>query len=425
MAKNPDGKKIAVVGGGISGVSAAKMLSKAASVTVYEQYSKIGGLIRCDLLEEGLYHKLGGHVFNTKSPAVAEWFWAHFDKEKEFHQLTRDARILFGSHLMGYPLENHLYQLPEATIKAVTGELLAKVARGREAAPANFKEALLNIFGPTLCETYFFPYNEKIWRTDLATIPTGWLEGKLPMPDVAEILQSNILRRAETSMVHAKFYYARENGSQFVIDRLAEGLDIRLSSPVRNLQRVTGGKWMLNGNQEELYDSVVYTGDIRSLPGLLPEADSLSAMERIKGLRTRGITNVFCECDPTTVSWLYLPDRHLAANRIIYTGAFSPANNQKTDRMTCVVEFVYGEDEAAIERDIKQLPGNLRRLAINHVRDAYVIQEQDTREQIATIKSWAHEQGIYPLGRFGEWEYYNIDKAIEAGLILANADAFE
>jgi len=411
--------KIAVIGGGISGISAARMLQAKAEVTVFEQHDKIGGLIRCDDLPEGLYHKLGGHVFNTKSAEVADWFWKHFDKNNEFYHLTRDARILFGSELVGYPLENHLYQLSESTANSVVADLLAKIACSDKTVPANFKDALLRIFGPTLCETYFFPYNEKIWRTDLATIPTGWLEGKLPMPSVAEILQSNIHRKQESGMVHAKFYYAKKGGSQFVIDRLAEGLNIRLSTPVTQLRQMPGGGWTINNNAAEVFDQVVTTGDIRDLGHLLPEVENLASYQKLKGLRTRGITNVFCECDPTTVSWLYLPERNLAANRIIYTGAFSPANSH-TNRMTCVVEFVYGEDEAIIARDIKALPGNLRRIATNHVCDAYVIQDQDTRDIIAGIKRLLEARGLYSVGRFAEWEYYNIDKAIEAAMNLAS-----
>lgn len=420
MSNKPK-KRIAVVGAGISGVAAAKMLSEHADVVVFEQNEKIGGLIRCDNLPEGLYHKLGGHVFNTKSPAVAEWFWRHFDRDKEFYVLNRDARILFGDAEVGYPLENHLYQLPEAMIQQVMTDLLGKVSEKSATVPANFKEALLSIFGRTLCEQYFFPYNEKVWRTDLAGIPTGWLEGKLPMPDIKEILLSNILRKAESGMVHSKFYYAKEGGSQFIVDRLAQGLDIRLRSPVRSLAKTTEGRWQINDAIDLVFDRVVLTADVRTLGDLLPELAEFAPWRAVREHRTRGITNVFCECDPTEVSWLYLPEAKYAANRIIYTGAFSPANN-KTPRMTCVVEFVYGESEERIEKDLAALPGRLRRVAINHVKDAYVIQAEDTRAKINEIKMWCQAHRLDLVGRFAEWEYYNIDKAIEAAMNVLRVD---
>lgn len=408
--------KIAIIGGGISGVSAARMLSTNAEVVVFERQDKIGGLIRCDNLNEGLYHKLGGHVFNTKSAAVSKWFWSHFDKDKEFYQLNRNAKILFGSDIVGYPIENHLYQLPGEVVSATLNDLLA--GRLARITPGNFKEALLDIFGPTLCSLYFFPYNEKIWRKDLAEIPVGWLEGKLPMPDVLEILHSNIFRKQENKMVHAQFYYPKEGGSQFIVDRLAKGLDTRLLSPVFNIEQTTGSKWLINGNSSEPFDRVICTADIRSLARMLPAAGDHPAMNALCNLRTRGITNVFCECDPVDISWLYLPEKHLSANRIIYTGGFSP-NNNRTGRMTCVVEFAFGENPDAITRDIKILPGNLKPISSNHVKDAYVIQEAGTRMQIAELKQWASVKNLHLLGRFAEWEYYNIDKAIEAAQALA------
>lgn len=60
--------KIAVIGGGISGLSIARMLQKENDVVVYEKESRPGGLIKCSIVEGSLYHQTGGHVFNTKRP---------------------------------------------------------------------------------------------------------------------------------------------------------------------------------------------------------------------------------------------------------------------------------------------------------------------------------------------------------------------
>lgn len=407
--------RIAVIGGGISGVSAARLATNLGKVVVFESNDKIGGLIRCDELEAGLYHKLGGHVFNTKIPDVAKWFWEHFDRATEFYVINRDARILLQQSLIGYPIENHLYQLPEEISRRATNDLLALASTFPLNTPGNFRDFLLKTFGQTLCEVYFFPYNEKVWRCDLEGIPVGWLEGKLPMPKIGEILHSNIQRTPESSMVHSEFYYARNGGSQFVIDRLAEGLDIRLKNPIYKIEKLPSGHWILNGEMGEPFDHIIYTGDIRAIKRLFPEIAREPAYQRLLNLRTRGITNVFCECDPTSISWLYIPGREFAANRIIYTGGFAASNN-RGNRMTCVVEFVHGEAAENIERDLRTLPGNLHPIATNHVRDAYVIQDVDTRSHVAVIKEWGRARGIHFCGRFAEWEYYNIDKAIEAAM---------
>jgi len=408
--------KIAVIGGGVSGVVMAKMLSDFADVTVFEGNDKIGGLVRCDQLPQGLYHKLGGHVFNTKSEEVSKWFWGNFDRDSEFFHLTRSARILLDDTIIGYPIEDHLYQMDPVVSKAVIEDLLQLFRSGSPTA-VNFKEFLMVTFGKTLCERYFFPYNEKIWRCDLASIPLGWLEGKLPMPKIHDVMLSNFLRKEESTMVHSRFYYPKKGGSQFVVDRLAAGLDVRLGEPVSRLDRSADGRWMINGGSVG-YDRVVYTGDIRRLDNVAGVFSDCPELRRLKSLKTRGITNAFCYCDTVSTSWLYLPEAKFKANRIIYTGAFSPFNNG-SERMTCVVEFVYGEERENIADDLRRLPGNLELIALNHVEDAYVIQESDTRDVVSGLKRSVQDRGLFLHGRFAEWEYYNIDKSIEMALSTA------
>jgi UDP-galactopyranose mutase len=54
-----------------------------------------------------------------------------------------------------------------------------------------------------------------------------------------------------------------------------------------------------------------------------------------------------------------------------------------------------------------------------------VIQEKDTRRTINALKERLQKYNIYLLGRFAEWEYYNMDKAIEAARDLARRLAEE
>lgn len=280
-AKPESTSKTAIIGAGISGVTAGRVLKEEGiDAILYEKNTTPGGLIRCDWVEDNLFHKVGGHVFNAKDKTVSDWFWKHFDREKEFIKAERNAKILLKEKVIGYPLENHLYQLEEATVEKITTELLILQAKGYNEPYSypNFEAFLRGNFGDTLYQLYFKPYNEKIWKVDLSTVPMPWLEGKLPMPDYAKIFLNNITRAGEKEMVHSTFYYPKKGGSQFIIDRLAEGLEIKYNTPVEEL-RYSDGKWQVNN--EGLYDQIIYTGDVRRLSSILSIAEINDSNQQI------------------------------------------------------------------------------------------------------------------------------------------------
>lgn len=415
-------KKIAIIGAGISGLSIARMLESRCKVTVFEASSKAGGLVKCDRIQDNLFHRVGGHVFNSRNQQVLDWFWQYFDRDREFLKAKRNARILIGDKIIGYPIEDYLYEFDSAIVEKVIDELLQSSKNPLSGSYKNFEDFLRGNFGKTLYELYFGPYNRKIWNTDLSQVPLEWLEGKLPMPDLRQIILRNIIRQEESGMVHSTFYYAKENGSQFIIDRLSEGLNIKVNSPVSRLEQ-TNQEWTING--QSTFDHVIYCGDIRKLGGLIEgKTSSLAeALNEVSALKSNGTSNLFCECDQTDISWMYLPEAQFAAHRIIYTGSFSPDNNRgvsESGRMTCVVEFSGDHSFDEMCREATRLPGNLKPISFNQEKNSYVIQNQDTRSKINSLKTELEKINIHVLGRFAEWEYYNMDKAIEAGMEVAD-----
>ena len=74
-------KSYAVIGSGISGLTCANILKENnKSVKVYEGRKNNGGLITCTDESGNLFHRVWGHVFNSKKNVVSEWFWKKFDK---------------------------------------------------------------------------------------------------------------------------------------------------------------------------------------------------------------------------------------------------------------------------------------------------------------------------------------------------------
>lgn len=407
---------IAIIGAGISGLSVARMLKdKGHNVVVYEKSTQIGGLVKCTEEKGVLFHRVGGHVFNTKIKKVEDWFWKQFDKDETFILAKRNAKIWIENRIIGYPIENHLYQFEQSVVEQIFSELLSNNFNEKIAAN-NFDDFLKINFGNTLYELYFKTYNYKIWNTDLAKVPLPWLEGKLPMPNLQNIITNNIYKVDEKTMVHSSFFYPKKGGSSFITENFARDVDIKTGVDVSSIRNINK-KWELNG---ELFDSVIFTGDVRRLYNLIQidNIDIINNCSAVRSLISNGTSNVLCYVDDSDLSWLYLPESKTASHRIIYTGNFSPNNNNENNRKTCTVEFSGILSDKEMIKELAKLPGNLEPIAFNKEPNSYVIQQQDTRTLICNLKESLEPEHFYLLGRFAEWEYYNMDKAIEAAMDL-------
>ncbi|MDW5287886.1 protoporphyrinogen/coproporphyrinogen oxidase [Formosa sp. PL04] len=409
--------KVAIIGAGISGLSAAQILQKQQhEVCIYEKSDRPGGLIKCTIEEGNLYHRVGGHVFNSRHEDVLEFFWNFFDRPNEFSKTIRNAKILLQDKLVGYPIENFLYQLDEATVENIVNEILDLNKAGYKEPKDynNFKEFLLGNFGSTLYTTYFEPYNKKIWQCNLEEVSIDWLEGKLPMPNYNEMLANSILRKGEDEMVHSSFYYPNNNGSQFVADRLAEGLNIKYNYTINSIE-LSEGKWLIDN---KTYDTLVYTADVRRLNTIIKNlpAEVKESCTKIEGLQSNGTSNVLCEISAfEDNSWIYLPENNITAHRIILTGNFAQSNNRAGTK-TCVVEFSGEIAPDEMNAEIAKLPGNLKPIAYNYEPNTYVIQDSNTRHNINELKDKLSSHNLFLHGRFAEWEYYNMDTAMKASL---------
>jgi len=409
-------KKILIVGSGISGISAAQMLRDKFLLKICEKSDTLGGLIRCEEIDGYLYHKVGGHVFNSKIPKVLDWFWPHFDQENEFISARRNSKILWNNRLIGYPIEDYIYQMDEKDVRNIIADWieLARNEMKDSLSYPNFESFLKGKFGKTLYELYFKPYNQKIWQTDLSEIPMEWLEGKLPMPDMQNMLFHNLIHREETDTVHSSSFYPQKGGSQFIINRLSEGLTINTNHEITSFT-FQDQHWIVNG---ESFDAIIYTGDVRKLPGAINLSLSPKLIADVQNLKSIGISNMLCQTDPTDISWLYISSPNTKAHRIIYTGNLSSSNNKPGARTSCVVEFSGNTSEADMLKEIKKLPGNLKPVSWNYEPNAYIIHTNNSRETISILKSELTPYHFYLLGRFAEWEYFNMDKCIESAINL-------
>lgn len=421
--------KYAVIGAGVSGMATACLLQeKGNEAVVFERDARPGGLIKCTRVNGSLFHTCGGHVFNSKRQDVLDWFWSRFTREEEFSKTDRNACVFMdknGTSLehdnIPYPIENHMYLFDEATQKAFYQDLEeidnVKGLNAQFTDYNSFGDFLRWRFGKTLYNLYFQPYNEKVWRRDLTTVPMSWMEGKLPMPTTQEMRDNNANKVEEKAFVHSTFWYEKKDGSQYIADKLAEGLNIRYNSDVNEVI-FKNGKWTIGG---ETFDRVVFCGNIKDMVKMIQGVDVEAFKAPVEALAFHGTTAVFCEIDNNPYSWIYQPSRRHESHRIICTGNFSPTNNDASvppKRITATIEFTDEICKADILDNLKHIPLNPTYLDHKYHQYTYPVQDADTRTMIKNLKAVLASDDFYFTGRFADWEYYNMDVAIGAAMDL-------
>ena len=425
-------QKIATIGAGVSGLSAAHFLKDKYEVTVFEKEDRPGGLIKCRRVNGSLFHTCGGHVFNSKRQDVLDWFWSKFMRDEEFSKADRNSCVFMDKgdssleHIdIPYPIENHMYLFDETIQKSFYKDLdeidSVKGVNAKFTDYDSFGNFLRWRFGKTLYNLYFEPYNKKVWRRDLNSVPMSWMEGKLPMPTTQEMRENNANKVEEKAFVHSSFWYEKVNGSQFLADKLAEGLDIKYNTDITSLI-YHEGKWNVNGTS---FDKVIFCGNIKDLVKMVDGINVNEYKDSIEKLEYHGTTAVFCEIDKNPYSWIYQPSRKHESHRIICTGNFSKTNNSEDlpdNRMTATIEFTDAISKEDIIENLSRIPLNPKYIDHKYNKYTYPIQDANTRQLIRNLKSSLRVFGLYFTGRFADWEYYNMDVAMGAAMDMVKSE---
>src|SRR5262249_8680470 len=134
--------RIAVVGGGPSGLMAARLLAQAGhEVTVLEAAGEIGGLCRSRVVDGHVADVAGGHSMFTRDQRVAA-FWDELFADEPCVVSQRETRILHErDRWVSYPFENALGELPlEHNLECTEGVIRAALARDGSREPENFHD---------------------------------------------------------------------------------------------------------------------------------------------------------------------------------------------------------------------------------------------------------------------------------------------
>ncbi len=398
-----------ILGGGISGVVFARLLQLYTNKTfvILEKESTAGGLCRTELHNGNYYDTGGGHFLYSKHKKVYDFIFSHIG-ESSFNKFTRNTKIDLGGHYIDYPIEENIWQLPlELRAKFLTSLVLAggkdisntkEYLCGKET--SNVKEYLLNKLGKGICESYLFPYNEKMWgKENFENLSTEWLY-KIPNIDLEKIIYSIIHQKADKTNVpsHEYFYYPKKGGFQVIFDSIYKHVKthVRLNEKTSEL-RIEDGKLKIN---KYIAGKIINTVPWTALSNLLDINDLLINIKN-----TSLVVTYECYHNTEGYQWLYTPDLNLAHHRQFNVNSYAQNNKTKTLMKECNLERFTSE----------------RKFVKTYLnRFAYPVPLKGKNEQMKNLLGKCETMNIYGLGRWGTWEHHNSDVCIFNAMELFN-----
>jgi len=402
--------KIGILGAGISGLSIAKLLSKNNEVELLERASIHGGIARTTEVEGIAYHVTGGHCFNSKYQDVLDFVFNEVLPKDKWHSVQRNANIKLHGNDISYPIEYAIKQISEFDTDLAINITTDFLAAQDDLNYSNLEDWFRKKFGNTLADTYFIPYNTKIWNKPPNQMSPAWVEGKLPIPDKKSFFKGLISNEVD-KMPHANFYYPNTNDQNTFIDDLASGLNIRYNYNVNKLHfHAAKAQWIVNDDKD--FDLIISTLPLNIIPSLITGVKQ-EILDEAKKLKYNKVTTMLWETSGTERTWTYVPESYNFFHRYIHIGSFyEPKKNFSITEVVGEKSF-----EEMIENGKKD-DFLLRPLAY-HVSDhAYVVFDENYETATSSIKNYIESIGMYTLGRFGEWQYYNMDVCIKQSIEL-------
>lgn len=399
---------IGIIGAGVTGLALGRLLSKKFDVEILESKSHIGGIASTQKINNMTYHPVGGHCLNSKHLDVMEFIFAVMAREN-FNQIKRNAKILFKDTFISYPVEfaiKEIYEIDSGLAFNITKDFL----NTKQQDSRNLEEWFVNNFGYTLAQEYFIPYNKKIWRSDLKQMDHDWVADKLPTPSSYEFFESLIKHKLDT-MPHLKFYYPISNNQNDFLTALGDNLNIVLDYQVDTIHKENKA-WIVNNQRQ--YDILINTAPLDQLMEYLTDVPS-GIRAAAKLLRYNKVSTMLWESEIQNFTWLYMPSERIKFHRAINIGSFF------TPKSNCIITEAVGE----VDYDTMRMEGEKLNflnypLAHNISQHAYVIFDKNTKNVKKTLFSFLQNIELITAGRFGEWEYYNMDICIKRALEISN-----
>lgn len=430
--------KAIILGAGLAGISTAYFLQNFEwidSITLLEKESRPGGLCRT-IEKDGYLYDIGPHILFSKDKEMLDLMLSVLDEK---NVLKRSNQILYKRRRIQYPFENDLSKLPEKDLEYCINAFNHNPYGEYDA--SNMIQFFLKTFGEGITNTYLRPYNEKIWKYDPAFMNTSMVE-RIPKPTREEIRRSAAGETIEGYLHQLYFSYPSRGGIEAVPNGFLKRLDSRKCAVYTN-KTVCHVRGYGEEYRIETADGVEYQANIviSTIPvqGLTtacadvpPEIQDCVERLRYNSILISFVRTPYDLCGENFT--FTIPDKDVIFHRISKMDFLGNAYHHGNEA-AYMVEITYRQGDRVDAMNDAQVREEIRSgmtaigfarsaedvdiLDITRYQYAYVIYDLNHSVNMERIRAYYKERNIILNGRFGNFEYWNMDRILRESFELS------
>ena len=423
-------EKIIVLGGGIAGLMAGRtVLELGHECLLLEQCPTLGGLTRTVEVGHFCFDYTGHFLHLSRYLSPAEIPYANLSND-DWQRINRRSCCFIAGKLIDAPIQYNLGQLPP--------EALHQCVKSYEARPAlersehlTFRDFIIQGFGQYLADLFLIPQNEKTMAISLDRLSIRAVKRFFPSPNEA-LVRAGIRGESPSSgEYNSAFWYPKTGGIGALVKGLGSGLnDVRTNEPAKAID-LSRRKLQTSTGETFSWDHLFSSMPLKSLCQITNDPDLRAAGEELSHSSTisfniglRGPLRPEFE----GIHWIYVPDRSIPFYRVgfysnISKGTCTPGNSALYVEVGVASEEIHAID---IVKDLQPtVIASLEHLGwiesravacvvINVIRHAYVHHTERRERLLEVILPRLHQFGVYPVGRYGLWDYTSMEDSMES-----------
>lgn len=439
--------KTVIIGAGVTGLALGNNLLKDSgdekksseksnknSVLILEKNDFVGGI--CSSFEtNGFTIDFGPHKLFSLLPGVMDEFKEINGQDNLV--VKKINSLFFLGKKFQFPIKplEMVKNISPKTISAGIGISLSMIKSqvvynlfGKS--DLSFEDYLIKGFGKKAYQILFEGYAQKVWA-DPHSLSRDIAVTRIPVPNIKDLIKNTFNKKSQ-SKINAKEFYYHKFGMKHFVEKMAERVqqkngEILLGQRIVSVTKEKEQFVIRTETEDFICETLVSTIPLDNLIGLY-QFSNPEVRKTVSQLRYNNLSLIYLFFDMPEIikdNWIFFPELEFSFNRLSEQRSFSSFTVPEGKTVLCaeitnpkindlnedemVARVVKDLLKAKIIKDEKEITGK----EVVRMNNVYPVYDLTYKENLNRILDFVDSQGIITLGRYGLFNYNNIDHCFD------------